>query len=251
MRRFALLLLVGGCDVLFPEFAGQPPADLAGPAGGDGATDAGGTPHLSGIVCALGDVRDLSSCSVVSASGWHVTVEETRDVAAVDAQGRFTLALSQALSSATVAAADPSGSYLPTVTTVHLPGGSVDGLALPLLAAAVVQEMALENGVPLDEQRGLLLGYAVDARGAPVTGAVAAPIANALGPFYEGATANQLEAGSGTRAHGLVALFDLPPPEVALTLGTPASAAVAGDRFSLPVRGGAVTFSLLVLPPRS
>src|SRR6266511_2470780 len=98
MRHACLLagsVLIGlaGCDTLFPEFAGKPPADLATP--GDGGADGGsGTPHLAGVVCVLTDLRDYRSCANGAPGNLRITVEETRDVGMTDVTGHFTLALS-------------------------------------------------------------------------------------------------------------------------------------------------------------
>src|SRR5436309_2054117 len=100
MRRgFVLILLCAGCDLLFPEFAGKPAADAA-------SGDAGAMPHIAGVLCALGDLRDYRSCGAATSTAMRVTVEETRDAAPADGAGRFNLALSQMLDHALLAAAD-------------------------------------------------------------------------------------------------------------------------------------------------
>src|SRR5262245_19466026 len=122
MRALLLVFLCAGCDMLFPEFAGKPPMMDAA------SGDADGTPQIQGVLCSLGDVRDIRSCASGVPGGMHVTVEETRDAAPVDASGHFTLLLSQILPSATLAAADPTFNYLPTVTTIPLASGRALGL---------------------------------------------------------------------------------------------------------------------------
>src|SRR5881398_2651682 len=121
MRRCLFLICLAGCDLLFPEFAGmQPQPDGA-------AADGGGSPHISGVLCALGDVRDYRSCGGAVGAAMRVTVEETRDGAPADGLGHFNLPLSMMLPSAILAAADGSNQFTPTVTTVALSGGSADG----------------------------------------------------------------------------------------------------------------------------
>jgi hypothetical protein len=248
MRALSLLLLVAGCDALFPEFAGTPPAatDLGG-GGSDGAVATG--PGIHGSVCVLGDVRDLASCGPRRLDGVHVTVEETRDAAPVDLSGAFELPLARALDVATLAAGDLDGLYLPTVATVRLVNGAAT-VVVPLVPSAVARQLATTNGFVLDPQRGAVLTWAVDGTGAAVAGVSAAATGDAVGPFYDGPTAGEIVEGGATRAHGLVALFDLVPPTATVRLATPAAAAVRGDQFTLPVRGGALTLSLLLLPPR-
>ena len=91
MRRclFVFLIFCGGCDTLFPEFAGSAPsADLAG-------TDAGSdSPEIAGALLVLEDLREFRTCSSGVPSGLNFSVEETRDSAPVDATGAFTLPLS-------------------------------------------------------------------------------------------------------------------------------------------------------------
>src|SRR2546428_6936210 len=102
----ALLLL--GCDTLFPEFSGnKPPAvDMAG----DGGSADGGdtTPHLTGLVCILADLRDYRTCTAGSPGIMRITVEETREATMTDATGHFTMPLAMKLDVATVAAVDPN-----------------------------------------------------------------------------------------------------------------------------------------------
>jgi hypothetical protein len=239
----ALVVLSAGCDTLFPEFADKPP-----PAADMGA--ASSTPTIAGTLCALRDVRDLSSCGPARTDGLRVTVEETRQAAAVDLSGAFTLPLASALDTATLAAVDPTGTFLPTVMRVRLGGVGASGISVALIDAATVQTLALASGVALDPARGLVLAWATDATGAPVAGVGAASIAGASGPFYDGAAAGELDPVGPTRSHGLVALFDLAPASATLSLSPPATATVRDDSFDVPIRAGAVTMAVLVLPPR-
>src|SRR5437879_10078309 len=85
----AALALLGGCDLLFPEFSGHVDA---GADDGGALPDGGGGLRVSGAICALGDLRDFRSCAVGHGAGFRVTVEETRDVATADAMGNFSLA---------------------------------------------------------------------------------------------------------------------------------------------------------------
>jgi hypothetical protein len=238
MRGFALVLLLAGCDVLFPEFAGHPSAP-------DAATsaDGGGAPAIIGLVCVLGDLRDYRSCGNGVAANMHVTVEETRDQAPVDLTGHFTLPLSAALKTATLAAVDPTGTFLPTVTTVALTDGRAQGVAVPIARADVLKNTALGDGVAVDEARAIVLSWFVDGNAAPLAGVTAATPSGADGPFYDGPQASDIQPARATGAHGLLALFNVPGQTVDLQTTAPRA-----DRFTLPVRPGALTFSLLIMP---
>ena len=238
------LFALSGCDVLFPEFNGTGDAAVAGDGG---APDDAGTPLLAGVVCVLGDVRDYRSCATGSPGALRVTVEETRQQTMTDVTGRFSLPLSQKLATATVAAVDPSGRFATTLIPVHLAaGGIANNLALPVVDAQTLANIELSNGVQDDPQRGTLLGWAVDASGAPVAG-VGSGITTAV---YDDNAPNTLSAGTATHARGTIALFGVTPTSIMLTLTPPASAPVSGDTFTLPIRSGAVTATTLVLPPR-
>jgi hypothetical protein len=233
MRRLALALILCGCDLLFPEFAGSKP----NPSGSDG----GSAPHIGGVLCALGDLRDYRTCGGITGSQLRVTVEETRDGASADGNGHFTLPLSKMLPTALLAGADGANSFAPTVTTVSLRDGSADGVAVPLFAAQQLRQVALQNGVNPDPQKGVILGWATDVRGTPLAGVSAQAPLGSDGPFYDGAAAGQVVPGIATQDHGLVAFFNVTAGDATFTLGQ--------TRFQVPVRQNAVTFSLLVTAP--
>ncbi len=245
--RWALLAVglvaLSGCDVLFPEFNGS--GDAAVPGDG-GATDDGGTPLLAGVVCVLGDVRDYRTCATGSPGVLRVTVEETRQQTMTDVTGRFSLPLSQKLTTATVAAVDPSGNFAPTIVPVHLANGIANNVALPVVAAQTLSQIELANGIQDDPQRGTLLAWAVDPTGAPVAG-VGSGVTTAL---YDDNAPNTLSAGTATHQRGTIALFTVTPTSLMLTLTPPASSPLSPDSFTVPIRSGAVTATTLVLPPR-
>ena len=241
---WASVLFSIGCDTLFPEFAGKP-ADAA--VARDGGSDDGGTsPQLAGAVCVLGDVRDYRSCMTGAPGLLRITVEETRQMTMTDAAGRFVLPLSMKLDSATVAAIDPSNHFAPTIVPVHLTNGAANNLALPVIAQQTLAMIELANGLQDDPQRGILLGWAVDATGAPVTG-VSSGRPSAL---YDDNAPNTLSAGTATHSRGAIALFQVAPATLTLTLTPPPTMPLSGDTFTLPIRPGAVTTTTLVLPPR-
>lgn len=238
-------LLALGCDTLFPEFYGS--GHDAATAGDGAAPDDGGTaPELAGTVCVLSDLRDYRSCGSASTGVLRVTVEETRQQTMTDVAGHFVLPLSSALTAATVAVVDPQGNFATTVVPVRLSAGVAANLALPVVAAQTLSNAALQNGVALDPQRGMVLAWVVDPTGAPVAGA--AP--NVSSALVDGAGANELDPGTATHARGTVALFDVAPTTLMLTVTPPASLPLQADTFTLPIRGGALTASTLVLPPR-
>ncbi|MCU1278994.1 MAG: hypothetical protein JWM53_2540, partial [bacterium] len=160
MRRcllWASVLLLSGCDTLFPEFSGNP-VDAAVAHDG-GAGDDGGMPMLAGVVCVLGDVRDYRTCMSGAPGILRITVEETRQQTMTDAAGHFVLPLSTKLDTATVAAVDPSGNFVPTIVPVHLSNGAANNLALPVVAAQTLASIELANGLQDDPQRGTFLGW--------------------------------------------------------------------------------------------
>ena len=66
-------------------------------------------------------------------------------------------------------------------------------------------------------------------------------MAGADGPFYDGTQPGEIQPGRGTLSHGLVAFFNVAPGEAQLVAG--------GVQFKLPVRGNAVTLSVLIAAP--
>jgi hypothetical protein len=251
MRVCALAALVvvvaSGCDTLFPEFAGKPSDMATNSDAGDAGTSDGGSsaPHITGVVCVLSDLRDYRSCTNGNPGNLRITVEETRDVAMTDATGHFTLPLTRTLAGATLAAVDPLGRYAPSIVPLVLPSGMLDAVAIPVVEQAVVANAAAQNGVNLDDQHGTVLAWAVDKNGTPVANVSATSTI-----WVDGSAPNQLYPAAGTGSHGTVALLNVPPSSVTVTLTPPPASQLAGDKFNLPVRFGAVTASRLILLPR-
>jgi hypothetical protein len=244
LSAFAVALALSGCDTLFPEFSGKPPPDLATDpdAGADGGTT---TPHLAGVVCVLGDLRDYRSCANGVPGMFRISVEETRDVGMTDASGHFTLALSRKLDAATVAAVDPLNRYAPSIIPLALTNGALDAVALPVVDQNIVANAAVQNGATLDPQRGTVIAWAVDPNGTPVSNVVCNPTV-----YTDGSATNQIFANGATGPHGTLGLFNAMPQAVLLALTPPASSLLKADQFSLPVRPSAVTLSRVVLLPR-
>ena len=243
------LLLAGifalsGCDTLFPEFSGKP-VDAAVPGDG-GVEDGGGAPMLAGIVCVLGDVRDYRTCATGSPGLLRVTVEETRQQTMTDITGHFMLPLSMKLDVATVAAVDPSNNYAPTIVPVRLSNGVANNVALPVVSEQTLMQLELANGVQDDPQRGTFLGWAVDPSGTPVAGVSTGNTS----AFYDDNAPNGLSSGTATHQRGTIALFNVTPMSLVLTLTPPPTAPLSPDTFTVPIRSGAITATTLVLPPR-
>jgi len=238
-----VLVLVSGCDVLFPELAGS--GDAAVPSDG-GVSDDGGTPLLAGVVCVLGDVRDYRTCATGAPGILRVTVEETRQQTMTDVAGHFSLPLSQKLETATVAAVDPAGNFATTIVPVRLSNGIANNVALPIVPEQALMTIELSNSVQDDPQLGTLLAWAVDPSGTPVTGVAA----NNRSALYDDSSPNTLSPGTSTRQDGTIALFSVTPTMLTLTLTPPPTAPLSSDTFTVPIRSGAVTATTLVLPPR-
>ncbi|HEY2743717.1 MAG TPA: hypothetical protein VGL86_03810 [Polyangia bacterium] len=237
------VLVLSGCDVLFPEFAGNSDAAVARDGG---VEDGGGEPLIAGVVCILGDVRDYRTCIAGAPGTLRISVEETRDSTTTDINGRFTLPLSQKLASATVGIVDPTNNYNPTVVPIHLTNGGAAAVALPIVSAQTLQDIELADGLIVDPTQGIFLGWAVDPSGTPVGGVATGNQA----VLYDQSAANSLGPGTHTNNDGTVALFNVAPTTLTVTLTPPPTVAVAGDTFTLPIRSGALTASTLVLPPR-
>ena len=241
---WASVLLLSGCDTLFPEFSGNP-VDAAVARDG-GTSDDGGTPMLAGVVCVLGDVRDYRTCATGAPGLLRITVEETRQQTMTDAAGHFVLPLSMKLDSATVAAVDPAGHFATSVVPVRLSNGIANNLALPVIDAQTLSNIELANGLQEDPQRGTFLGWVIDPTGTPVTGVSSGQSA----ALYDDSGTNSLSAGSSTHQRGTIALFTVTPSTLTLQLTPPPTVALQADSFTVPIRPGAVTTTTLVLPPK-
>jgi hypothetical protein len=241
------VVLLAGCNVLFPELNPMPSADLA-PAGDGGASgDGGAAPRIEGQACLLTDVTTLASCQPgSSARELRVSVEETRDLVQTDVNGRFSLPTARALELATLAVVDTSGTYVPAIVTVRPTAGVVTGLLVPLVRADTLALAAQRAGASLDPQRGALLAWALDKNGQPIPQTLArlAPGTAGAGPLHDGGP-NDLEPLARTGPRGALAFFDLRAGSATVALTPPAG--FTADQFVLPIRGGALTLSALLL----
>ncbi len=242
-----LLALLGGagCNLLFPELSGSGspdllPTDLLGDLPSSALT-------LRGVVCSPSDLRMLHSCAQVSGHGLHVTIEETRDSATVDATGHFVVTLSQPLTVATLAASATDGTYLPTVASVPV---SPTALAIPVYAQTTLSSALLNVGQTFDDTRGLVIAYVVNSSGVSLSGvrASAAP-GGAAAILYDGRAVNQLDSTSATGADGTVLVVNQAASSMTLSLTPQAGSTVGANQFVLPTRPGAVTFAVTILPP--
>jgi hypothetical protein len=238
------VLLLAGCNVLFPEL-NPPPADLA-PTPDGGGGDGGGAPRIEGQACLLTDITALASCQPgAGARELRVSIEETRDVIQTDASGRFSLPTTRALELATVGVVDATGFYVPTLVTVRPQNGVVTGLLVPLVRVDTLALAAQRAGATLDASRGALLTFVLDTNGRPVAQTLARlSVGIGAGPLYDNGP-NDLAAAARTGPRGTVAFFDLRPGSATLAL-TPPSGYTA-DQYTLPIRGGALTISALLL----
>lgn len=257
MQRVLLLLLAGsmgtavlGCDKLFPELTGMPP-DMVGT--GDGGADLGGT-SLTGKVCVLADLRAPQSCQV-AAVGRRLTIEENRASADVAADGSFTISLAGVVDTATLAVSDGTGGVGRSTTTISVLAGAQltaarsQGVMLPVVDAQILGTLSLATGAGNDPTRGAIIAWVVDGTGVAVRGAEAARIQGAVGPLYDSPGSNTLGEGGASGGYGTIGFLDVTPGKASISISAPLGAAVRGDAFTLPVRGGAVTLSALGLPP--
>jgi hypothetical protein len=242
----AVVLVLAGCDTLFPEFAGKGP-DAGVPTDGGGSDDGGATPALSGVVCVLADLRDYRTCTTGAPSNLRITVEETRQATTADPSGHFTLMLSSMLTTATVAVVDPANNFVPTIVPVRLSNGVAANVALPIVSTQTFMNLELQNGIQNDPQAASFLGWAVDGTGTPVAG-VSTGVTSAL---YDDASPDSLSPGTATHQRGAIAILNvLGTTTLMLTLTPPPTTPLKGDTFTLPLRAGALTMTTLVLPPK-
>lgn len=237
-----------GCDQVLQDVFGSGATDMASTdlAGADLSGDLGVVREIQGQVCVITDVRDYRSCAVGTfAADLRITVEETRDEITTDLVGAFTLPLTATIATATVAVVDSTGKYQTTIVPIRLTNGAKTGVAVPIIPAASVTAMAANDDATLDPNRGQAIAWAVDEVGLPVAG-VSANTAF----LADSAEANVLVAGTATGSRGAIGIVNAVVPTLNLTLTTPATSAVVGDTFPLPIRAGAITASTLILQPR-
>jgi hypothetical protein len=227
MRFLFFVGLLSGCNVLFPEFSGNP-MDMA--TNSDAAGD-GGTGSVHGTICVLTDITSLSTCAA-STAGYHIGVEETREVVDSDGVGNFILTQSAAV--LTIEVVDKSAQSTPTV--VRIAGGTAGTLVIPMVSAQTLSTVAYDNGITLDDTHGSILVVATNSAGTPLAGVQAQALSGAAGPLYE-AGPNAFLPGSATGNHGSIAWLNVTLGDIQTTVG-------AGT-FTLPVRASALTFSLL------
>ncbi|MEO6952211.1 MAG: hypothetical protein ABI321_10380 [Polyangia bacterium] len=246
-RAFAVaVLLLSGCDQLFPEFAGSK-GDLA--VSTDGGADLASS-LLHGSVCRLSDLRTPTSCTA-TVPNRVVTIAETGATTTTASDGTFSFPTVG--TTVTLVVSDPVGSApVSTPTISMLSGGTLTaarthGVELPIIDADAYEQVELANGVGGDPSRGAVLGWVISSSGSAVAGAVATPIASATGPLYD--TSGGLETGARSGSFGTVAFFDLAPGTSTIIIAAPSGSSLGGDTFSLPIRPGAVTTSALMLPP--
>jgi hypothetical protein len=245
---FGSLFLVAGCDELLPELEGTTTADLYGiDAGSDLSTNV-----LIGHICVLGDLTSPYNCSGAG-GGRRVTIEESRVEADVAADGTFSISLAGVTDSATLAVSDgtnTAGESTPTISVLSgatLTAARLDGAALPCVPVQAMTILSSEVGAGFNPSQGALLAWLVSEAGAPVAGASVAPM-QGNGPLYDSGAS--LSPGTFTGVSGTVAYLGLTVGTAQLVVNTNPALAVAGDTFSVPIRGSAITAMALVLPNR-
>jgi hypothetical protein len=180
----------------------------------DASTDAG-VIAFNGALCVLSDYRDYRTCTVVAKANVSIVVylNLTTTVIATTtttATGQFTLAIpaSDLGLSVLVYANDPTLQYFASLGRTTVVAGA--DIAVPLVTTQNVEDAALAVGVPLNGLLGISFAYMVNASGVPESGVRGGTYSTALGPFYDGATANTLNATTMTSTNGLIAYFNVP-----------------------------------------
>jgi len=195
-------------------------------ASGDAATT------ISGRVCVISDLRNLTSCTTADASG--ISVELSSGSATTIADGSFTIAA--AVGSNLTWSVTGTG-YVQTVMplgTIHL---------LPLVPTVVYQQLLLDNGVIQVAGEGSVVARVVrnDAPAVGVTATVTPP--SQYGPLYDGASGVIWDQDM-TAAAGVVWIPDVLQGAASLTLTAPSATPVT---VSVPTLDQAITFATVVI----
>ncbi|MBA3455012.1 MAG: hypothetical protein H0T42_18125 [Deltaproteobacteria bacterium] len=188
---------------------------------------------LSGRVCVIADLRNLTSCTTGDASGITVRLGTSMGTTAMD--GSFSLPVPQG--SNLVWSVTAPG-FVPTVVPlglVHL---------LPLVSTARYEEMLSDNGVILQAGQGSLFTRVVR-NAAPAVGVTATIDPPTLfGALYDGANAFLWDRdATGTSA--VVWIPDALQGTATLTLMRPAATPL---QITLPVVDGSITFVTAAIP---
>lgn len=216
-------IVPGGDDTVITPAPDGPSADVSG--------DGSGT--LTGRVCVVADLRNLTSCTTADASGITVTLGASSAITATD--GTFSIAA-------------PSGSNLTwTVSAVgFVPSVVPLGLVhlLPLVTQDRYNEMLLDNGVILGTGQGSLFTRVIR-NAAPAVGVTATVDPPSLyGPLYDGANAILWDLDA-TGETAVIWIPDVLEGSTTLTLMPPATTPLP---VSIPVVEAAITFATVEVP---
>lgn len=216
-------IVPGGDDTVITPAPDGPPAD--------GSGDGSGT--LTGRVCIVADLRNLTSCTTGDASGITVTLGTSTAITAID--GTFSIPPTSGSNLVwTVSAVGFVPSVVP-LGIVHL---------LPVVTVDRYNEMLLDNGVVLGAGQGSLFTRVVrnDAPAVGVTATVDPP--SQYGPLYDSANAIVWDLDA-TGATAVIWIPDVLQGSTTLTLMPPAATPLP---VSVLVAEGAITFATVGIP---
>lgn len=240
MRIASLLIVLGACQggseqrPINPGGGDDhvtPPLTDAGTTTTDGTTSDGA--GISGRVCVVSDLRNLSTCAATGAAGLTVTLGS--ETATTSADGSFTIPT-------------PAGSSL----VWHVSGTSIvssvmaysTSALVPAVPATVYDNLTLSNGVIVNAGEGSVIGRVVRAA-TVVSGATATISPSATyAAFYDGNSASTWNQNStGTR--GVFWIPGAGAGSASLIVDTAAGDTVAA---TADVESDSITFLVVEVP---
>jgi hypothetical protein len=206
----------------------QPDAALVLDAPNDGATT------LTGRVCVVLDLRNLTSCQDTGAAGITVQLGSSTGVTLED--GTFAIARPSGSNLTwSVTGADVVPSIMP-LGTVHL---------IPVVPVVVYDVLLDSNGVVVQELQGSVVGRVIQ-QALPLVGArVTATPPPQYPPFYDRANDPQIWGQLSTGPAGVFWLVGVPVGTSTITVTSPSTTMAM---LGVPVVDGAITFATVEVP---
>jgi hypothetical protein len=247
MMRLAFVLAVGlaACvneDTQFPIVTqgGNPGA------GGGGTTT---TTTIAGRVCLVNDPRFLTQCVTTGVDGLTVTLTTPTTTSPVTTTTTTTANGSFVITTPTTTVATAPTTFTITGPTI-VPSTQtlVTGVNIPVLSQQLFDQIALANGINLNENTGTgTIIASVNRAGTPVSGVTVVATPNpAFGPFFDGTSPTGFTL-NGTGAAGVSLLSGFHSGPVNLTFND-AGLGTETQVGGVQVVDGGITFVEGVLP---
>lgn len=194
---YALIVLGAGCVTDDTE---------EGPVITQGGTPTSSTPGtssstVSGRLCVIENLQDMSTCSTSAGGGLTVTVGNSATTSQPD--GTFSMTTPVGLTNANYPAFSVTGAgMVPTSVPFTLPFNGTG--MVPVLDADRYARTLTSNGVPLNNQTGAILATVRDNAG-PLSGVTVRSTPTApFGPFFDASGTSQNWGVDGTGMRGVV-----------------------------------------------